>query len=158
MLLFQLRDEADLQFHILQLHHVTGSHRPVLVAFYGAPFHQTVQHEDGFGLVLPDHEPEVADRRLQWTLCQDVTATGLLHVHQTGIDVVVAAGQADPAVVICGTAPVRRVSGVTILTGRDVPVPIQVPVLPLSGLPVCVLVVELVRLVPDLLQRLRVDT
>ena len=101
MLLFVFRDEADPQVHILQLYDVARSGRPVLVAFDLPAFHQPVQHEDGIGLVLPDHEPEVADRRLQRTLRQDVTAAGLLNFDETGIDVVVAAGQPDAAVVIC---------------------------------------------------------
>lgn len=53
--------------------------------------------------MLPDHEPEVADCSLQWTLCQDVPASSFFHLNETGVNVVAAAGQADPAVVICGT-------------------------------------------------------
>lgn len=51
--------------------------------------------------MIPDHEPEVADRRLQWALSQDIAATSLFHFNETGINVVIAAGQPDPAVVIC---------------------------------------------------------
>jgi hypothetical protein len=43
----------------------------------------------------------VADRRLQWSLSQDVTAASLFHFHQTGVNVIIAAGQTDTAVVIC---------------------------------------------------------
>lgn len=55
------------EFDVLEEHVVADLPGPVLVALLLALLHDPVEHEDGFALLLPDHEPEVADSRSQGT-------------------------------------------------------------------------------------------
>lgn len=65
-------------------------------------------------MLLPDHEPEVADGVDKGALCENVLSVGFLHFDEIGVDIVSSAPlEDDPAVVI----------------GADIPIPVQVFVL-----------------------------
>lgn len=62
---------------------------------------QLVEHEDGFGALLPRHQPEVAYRVRQRTLSENIAAVGFFNLNKVRVDVVCGALlKDDPAVVI----------------------------------------------------------
>ena len=61
---------------------------PVLVTLGGALLNDSVEHDDGLAVLLPDHGPEVRRGARQRTLGQDVRPVHSIHRHQARVDVV----------------------------------------------------------------------
>lgn len=95
--------QLNAQLHVGQLHAMLGAApiRPVHVALDLLLLDDLVQHEDGPGVLLPHHGPEMRDGRLQRALRENVAPLGALDAHQIRIDVVgVAAVQHDARMIV----------------------------------------------------------
>ena len=79
-----LHGEAD----ICKGHDTVLVLRPVLVTLGGALLNDSVEHDDGLAVLLPDHGPEVGGGARQRSLGQDVRPVLRVHRHQAGVDVV----------------------------------------------------------------------
>lgn len=116
LMFYVLKGQADVLHH----HHVLGADLggPVLVTLLLLLFDQLVQHQHGFALLLPHHQPEVADGVDQGALRQYVLSVCLVNFDEVRVDVVGGAATEDDSAVV---------------VGADVSIPVQVFVLRLEG-------------------------